>query len=166
MGFRLPLDALPYVPDAKLDAHPERDPFEPVQPLGPDSYDAKATRSPAATAASRRADQPRQAFQEQGQRPGCRPPGATAAQPQSEDHRQPLAEQATLPDDYPAELVRTALCIEAREGRLYCFMPPLTHLEHWLDLVSCLEDTAAETGLKIIVEGYEPPRTTGCRSSP
>jgi hypothetical protein len=33
MGFRRPLDALPYVPDAELDTHPERDPFEPVPPL-------------------------------------------------------------------------------------------------------------------------------------
>jgi hypothetical protein len=75
-----------------------------------------------------------------------------------DDQRQPLSEQSALPDEYPAELVRTALCIEAREGRLYCFTPPLTHLEHWLDLVASLEATAAETGLRIIVEGYEPPR--------
>jgi uncharacterized protein (DUF2126 family) len=34
----------------------------------------------------------------------------------------------------------------------------LTHLEHWLDLVLCIEDTAAELGLPIIIEGYEPPR--------
>ncbi|WP_295401125.1 transglutaminase family protein, partial [uncultured Thiocystis sp.] len=33
MGFRLPLDALPYVPDSELDRVPERNPFEPVAPL-------------------------------------------------------------------------------------------------------------------------------------
>jgi hypothetical protein len=67
------------------------------------------------------------------------------------------SEQWSLPDDYPPQLVRTALCIEVREGRLYCFMPPLPHIKHWLDLVHSLEDTAADTGLKIIIEGYEPP---------
>ncbi|ESQ16772.1 MAG TPA: IMP dehydrogenase [Chromatiaceae bacterium] len=158
MGFRLPLEALPYVPDAELDTHPQRDPFEPV-------YSAQA---PAADALDRdrgrgrfvhevQSDQPRQAVQEQGTDPDAmaRLHGRQAS---IDDRRQPLSAQWTLPDDYPAELVRTALCIEAREGRLYCFMPPLTHLEHWLDLVANLEASAAETGLRIIIEGYEPPR--------
>lgn len=63
-----------------------------------------------------------------------------------------------LPDDDPANLVRSALCIEPREGRLYCFMPPLTHLEHWLELIAAIEATAAETDQRIIIEGHEPPR--------
>jgi len=152
MGFRLPLDALPYVPDAELDDYPTRDPFEPVQPL----------RSPHDEIARRygrivEPDQPRQALHEQGSDPGAMA-RSYGREPGVEDHRQPLSEQYTLPQDYPAHLVRTALCIEPREGRLYCFMPPLTHLEHWLDLVACIEATAAETGLKIIIEGYEPPR--------
>ncbi len=63
-----------------------------------------------------------------------------------------------LPDDDPANLVRSALCIEPREGRLYCFMPPLTHLEHWLELIAAIEATAAETDQRIIIEGDEPPR--------
>ena len=33
MGFRLPLDSLPYLPEAELDKVPERNPFEPVAPL-------------------------------------------------------------------------------------------------------------------------------------
>ncbi len=149
MGFRLPLDALPYVPDSALDDYPPRDPFEPVAPLHA-AQDDIAGRIVAP-------DQPRQPLNEQGLDPDAiarhygRAPGV-------EDHRQPLAEQHTLPQDYPSNLVRTALCIEAREGRLYCFMPPLTHLEHWLELIGCIEATAAETGLKIIIEGYEPPR--------
>ncbi len=160
MGFRLPLDALPYVPDAELDSHPERDPFEPVAPLHKRRdapYDSKRDEIARRYGRITEPDQPREAFQEQGGRPDqmARRHGRA---PLTEDYRQPLADQFALPDDYPAELVRTALCIEARQGRLYCFMPPLTHLEHWLDLVHCIEDTAAETGLKIIVEGYEPPK--------
>jgi uncharacterized protein (DUF2126 family) len=161
MGFRLPLDALPYVPDAELDTHPERDPFEPVAPLGSPlssrglhpSYDEIARRYGHIV----ESDQPRQALNEQGLDPSTLARRYGRA-PLADDRRQPLSEQSTLPDDYPAQLVRTALCIEAREGRLYCFMPPLTHLEHWLDLVASIEATAAETGLRIIIEGYEPPR--------
>ncbi len=73
----------------------------------------------------------------------------------------PPSDQYDLSDvdaDWPADLVRTALCIEPREGRLYCFMPPLTHLEYWLDLVACVEATAEHLGKRIIIEGYEPPR--------
>ena len=169
MGYRLPLDALPYVPDAELDTHPPRDPFEPVAPLaaprrldqppgvttgGPTgAYDEIAQRYSRLV----EPNQPRQPINEQGLHPDeiARRHGREAL---PEDHRQPLAEQASLPDDYPAKLVRTALCIEAREGRLYCFMPPLTHLEHWLELVAALEATAAETDQRIIIEGYEPPR--------
>ena len=33
MGFRLPLDSLPYLPESELDQVPERNPFEPVAPL-------------------------------------------------------------------------------------------------------------------------------------
>lgn len=152
MGFRLPLDALPYVPDAALDTAPARDPFEPVPALR-SPYDEIARRFGHLTDS----DLPRQALVEQGTDPQAiaQRYGRAAGQP---DHRQPLTEQVSLPDEYPAELVRTALCIEPRAGRLYCFMPPVTHLEHWLDLVASIESTAAETGLRIIIEGYEPPR--------
>ncbi|MGZ8217769.1 transglutaminase family protein [Methylomagnum sp.] len=52
---------------------------------------------------------------------------------------------------------RTALCVQVREGRLHVFLPPLTHLEHWLDLVGVVEAAAAELGLPALLEGYEPP---------
>jgi uncharacterized protein (DUF2126 family) len=53
--------------------------------------------------------------------------------------------------------VRTALCVEPRDGRLHVFLPPLTHLEHFLDLVARVEETAAALGLPVVLEGYEPP---------
>ncbi len=52
----------------------------------------------------------------------------------------------------------TALCIEPRNGRLHVFMPPLTHLEHYLDLVASIETIAAELAMPVMLEGYEPPR--------
>ena len=47
--------------------------------------------------------------------------------------------------------------MEAREGHLHIFLPPLTKLEHYLDLVNAIEASAVELGLAIIMEGYEPP---------
>ena len=56
------------------------------------------------------------------------------------------------------EVPHTALCVEAREGRLYIFMPPLTSLEHYLELVAAIEATAESLAMPVVMEGYEPPR--------
>ena len=59
------------------------------------------------------------------------------------------------PEEKP---VRTALCTEARDGRIYIFMPPLSHLEQYLDLVATIEGVADELRMPIVLEGYEPPQ--------
>ncbi|OEC34328.1 Uncharacterized conserved protein, DUF2126 family [Pseudomonas cuatrocienegasensis] len=56
-----------------------------------------------------------------------------------------------------ADIVRTALCAEPRDGKLYLFMPPLTTLEAYLELVVAIEASAAELDCPVILEGYEPP---------
>ncbi|MEJ8856677.1 transglutaminase family protein [Variovorax robiniae] len=71
-------------------------------------------------------------------------------------------------------VTRTALCVEVRDPRrangpaaekvgsasgvLYVFMPPLARLEDYLDLVAAVEATAVQLGVKIVMEGYPPPR--------
>ncbi len=56
-----------------------------------------------------------------------------------------------------AWIVRTALCVEPRQGRLHVFMPPVTTIEDYLELVTAVEDTAAHLGTPILIEGYTPP---------
>jgi uncharacterized protein (DUF2126 family)/transglutaminase-like putative cysteine protease len=74
------------------------------------------------------------------------------------DHPE-IIEQETGDDDLiEVEVPHTALCVEAREGRLHIFMPPLTALEHYLELIAAVEATAEELNLPVILEGYEPPR--------
>jgi len=60
--------------------------------------------------------------------------------------------------------VRTALCIQPRDGVLYVFLPPLETIEAFLELVSVVEDAAADLGAKVVVEGYGPPHDPRIRS--
>ncbi len=62
-----------------------------------------------------------------------------------------------LPPGNPGT-VRTALCIEPRDGKLHIFMPPVERLEHYLDLVAAIEETAESLSLPVIIEGYLPPK--------
>ncbi len=71
-------------------------------------------------------------------------------------------------------VTRTALCVEVRDPRrasgpkaeavgtksgvLYVFMPPLEKLEDYLDLLAAIEATAKELSMKLVLEGYPPPR--------
>ncbi|MEW5756113.1 MAG: transglutaminase family protein [Pseudomonadota bacterium] len=52
---------------------------------------------------------------------------------------------------------RTALVIELRDRSLYAFLPPLTHVERYLDLVDAIESSARHCELPVRMEGYEPP---------
>ena len=89
-------------------------------------------------------------------------------------------EPAPKPQQSAAHIVRTALCVEVRpphrangpaaeragladatqaaSGALYVFMPPLQQLEDYLSLLGSVERTAADLGVRIVLEGYPPPR--------
>ena len=54
-------------------------------------------------------------------------------------------------------LVRTALTLEPRGGRLCVFLPPLTSAEDYVELAGAIEDTAARLEMPVILEGYPPP---------
>ncbi len=55
-------------------------------------------------------------------------------------------------------VVHTALCVEVRRGLLHVFLPPVTRVEAWLELVELLHEVAAALKLPLVLEGYEPPR--------
>ncbi|HTP81854.1 MAG TPA: transglutaminase family protein, partial [Alphaproteobacteria bacterium] len=136
MGFRLPLDSLPWVVESDYPHHHETDPFEPRGALPPRA--ALAQRHlPGGPEAG-----PRQPVRGQG----------------------PVADRKTNGEAPPglgqsaSSVVRTALCVEPRDGKLHVFMPPVSMVEDYLDLVATVEDTAAELDTKVIVEGYLPPR--------
>jgi uncharacterized protein (DUF2126 family) len=55
------------------------------------------------------------------------------------------------------EVVRTALCVEARGGELGVFLPPLALAEDFVSLVGAIEATARALGRPVRIEGYPPP---------
>jgi len=81
----------------------------------------------------------------------------------------PAPTRAPAPFESASAIVRTALCAEPRDGRLYLFMPPAAALEDYLEIVAAIEDTALAMKLPVILEGYEPPkdpRLAGLRVTP
>jgi len=129
MGYRLPLDALPWL--APLDALQgmERDPFEDRPPLGP-----RHPRSQPAFTVGRRPELDR-----------------SGGYKRTEDLvRASFAEPAV-------SSLRTALCAEPRGGVLHIFMPPIFQLEDYLELVEAVEETASALRLPVRIEGYAPP---------
>ncbi len=66
-------------------------------------------------------------------------------------------------------IVRTAICVEPRGGKLHVFMPPLAYAEDYLDLVYAVEQTATHLQMPVVIEGYLPPhdyRLTHLRVTP
>ncbi len=129
IGLRLPLESLPWTPPAERWSLAEIDPLAPREPLA-----SHPGRMP----------QPEHTLTEAyaGSQGGAT--GQQVINPQTA----PVA---------PGDVVRTALCVEAREGRLHVFMPPVERLEDYLDLVQTIEITAAQLGLPVVLEGYLPP---------
>jgi uncharacterized protein (DUF2126 family)/transglutaminase-like putative cysteine protease len=132
MGFRLPLNSLPYLPPAD---YPHLVPADPMNEHGelPDPEllaQTIADRSEEATTRAKVLDFRR----------GAPMPAGTAALPA-----------------VAAVAVRTALTAEPRNGRLCVFMPPVERLEDYLELLAVVEATAADLNMPVHVEGYEPP---------
>ncbi|MCU1330256.1 MAG: dehydrogenase, partial [Bryobacterales bacterium] len=132
VGLRLPLPSLPWV--AKHDA-PVMHSTDPMAERGP---------LPAAARYPVTARHPQQAI------PGAPAPQIAPEQVNPQDR--PPAEGESAP-----WVVRTALCVEPRNGSLHVFMPPVETIEDYLDLLSAVEDTAAELGTPLFIEGYTPP---------
>jgi uncharacterized protein (DUF2126 family) len=67
----------------------------------------------------------------------------------------PLPPITREPEDAPV-LIRSALCVQVREGRLHIFLPFLAVLADYLDLVSGVEDTCRHLEMPVWLEGYAP----------
>jgi uncharacterized protein (DUF2126 family)/transglutaminase-like putative cysteine protease len=124
IGYRLPLESLPWVAPEEYPWIQAPDPFRPQPPL-PVPARLIAQSRPAANRAGEAA-----------------PTAAPAVPARGES---------------AAWVTRTALCVEPRHGRLHLFLPPLTSLENFLDLVAVIEATVQRLQIPVILEGEPPP---------
>ena len=64
-----------------------------------------------------------------------------------------------LADDADARnaIVRTALAVEPRDGRLCVFMPFVAALEDYVAVIAAVEAAATRLGLAVHIEGNAPP---------
>jgi uncharacterized protein (DUF2126 family) len=141
IGYRLPLDSLPWAAPGDTDIIVQPDPMAPHPDLPPlDAF--------------RRAPVLRH------QEPNRVADTAGDAEARREAWRRALAPntgQGPAVGASAAGVVRTAMAFEPRDGHLHVFMPPTERMEDYLDLVTALEDTAEEQGQPIFIEGYTPP---------
>ena len=81
--------------------------------------------------------------------------------------REPEAD--TLPavirsSDTASELIRPALCVQVRNGRLHVSLPYAPVLADYLDLVAAVEDTCRYLDMPVWIEGYAPAADPRLRS--
>ncbi|MEM1026870.1 MAG: transglutaminase family protein [Planctomycetota bacterium] len=168
LGLRLPLESLPWVKQEQYPFIHEADPLE-QRPALP------GRRAPIVTQNRWRPGETHEEhFHEDDERNGdvssmrqhrrrVTHVGGNYTEPTSTPYgwAKPLSEAPWNRQPKPGEsahwVMRTAICVEAREGRLYLFMPPQRTIEDYLDMVAAVEHTAAQLKTPVLIEGYTPP---------
>ena len=125
MGYRLPLESLPWTKPEDVTYSFDPDPF--------------AKRETLAARPAHRRD--------------------LFDSPASADEPVPAEDKAAPPEKGESApwITRPAICVQARAGKLFVFMPPVEFLSDYLDLVTAIEDTAEFLEMPVVVEGYTPP---------
>ncbi|MBS0341270.1 MAG: transglutaminase family protein [Proteobacteria bacterium] len=172
MGYRLPLDSQPWTRKTDYPYLIDRDPNAPTPKLP----SAQALQDRYASSDAQRLGALPYAF---GTAAGAQPAalklqGKLAGAVADAEAGESGTAAAPQRGQSAHGITRTALCVEVRDPRrangpaaekvgsasgvLYVFMPPLARLEDYLDLLAAVEATAEELGVKIVLEGYPPPR--------
>ncbi|WP_027782782.1 MULTISPECIES: DUF2126 domain-containing protein [Burkholderia] len=151
MGYRLPLDSLPWAARADHPYLVDRDPFAPRDAL-PEAAAIRARYTGPADAPRYLSGVHREASAQTVMQWRADDAAASGRPGAVDPYRRPERFESA------AWITRTALCVEVRNGILYLFMPPLAALEDYLDLLGAIELTAHALGVKLVLEGYPPPR--------
>jgi len=146
IGLRLPLESLPVVAKASIPQEVERSLFEELPELEhfhdtiTERYGMLYDFIP----------EPKFQYKEQESK--------EQKGKKQENKKQEDQEKAEENITFEVQTIKTALCVEARDGIIYVFLPPMQYLEHYLDVVASIEATALQLNIPVRIEGYEPPR--------
>ncbi|MCB4823027.1 transglutaminase family protein [Roseicella aerolata] len=151
IGFRLPLESLPWMSeeDAARIFEAEADPFAPTGPLPPRQAFERGRSAESG---------PSDGYRMVSQDPRGGGFGAGHGPAMGAENFRPVPQDLPVVGRSDPGVVRTAMTVEARDGLIHVFFPPLHQAEDWLDLAAAIEATAEETGRKVVLEGYLPPR--------
>jgi uncharacterized protein (DUF2126 family)/transglutaminase-like putative cysteine protease len=148
MGFRLPVDSQPWTAAKDYRFGVTRDPSLEPAPLASRTELEKQYSIPVVTAPLPAAAAPiarRLEFASSA-------PGHPLLRPR----QLPAPTKRPSPQESAPWVVRTALCVEARGGHLFVFMPPLPTADDYVDLLAAIEHTAKQEKLPVVIEGYLP----------
>ena len=88
---------------------------------------------------------------------GSLPPVPPEEEPEPDDPPDPRqAKVATRTVPAAERPIRTALCVEERDGRLFVFLPPLDSAADWFALVELIDAARCEIETDVLLEGYGP----------
>ncbi len=157
MGLRLPLDSVPWVAEKDYPWQHPQDPSQSDLPELPREFPYRAHPETSGQRFLRTGGAPVPAGYGPGQRAQRlgkleKEPELPELQKEFDPNRRPVQGESA------PWIIRTAMCVEPRDGRLHIFMPPVEKTEDYLDLIAGIETAATELGTPVVIEGETPPR--------
>ena len=150
MGYRLPLDSIPWVNESEYPYLYEQDPME-------DRGAAAGPRGAVADSCESREAWSRGARWDSWSRCWKAVMAASVASGAAITRGSPICRRRRANPRLGLFAPRFAPRFAAASLRV--FMPPQRYLEDYLELVAAVEDTAASLGIPVLLEGYTPPQT-------
>ena len=157
MGLRLPLDSIPWVAEKDFPWLRQPDPSQEHWPELPKEFPYRVRPELSGQrflAGAGAASAPGQGRGQRAQKLGDTGPVRPELElpPDENPMRRPAPGQSA------PWIIRTALCVEPRHGRLHVFMPPVETTQDYLDLIAGIETAVTEMGVPVIIEGETPPK--------
>ncbi len=137
MGYRLPLKSLPEIARERREQPVERSPFEDLPALADYQPVVQARYGTVA--------------------PPYELPLHVQPANEEEDTKKQKQDEAQNNPLFDVPVIKTAICVEERDGIIYIFLPPTDYLEHYLDLMASIEATAEKLRMPVRIEGYPAP---------